>query len=170
MTQQLKQVPQKNAPEVGLIAELRRRNVIKVAIAYSVVSWVLMQIADVFFPALQLPPWSMTLVAVILILGFPIALIFAWAFELTPEGIKRDHAVDHRQSVAVQTGNKPYFVIIGVMAVALIYFAFNHEWSEEQGSRSIGTASGQSIAVLPFTNRSALDEDVFLSTGCTMTC
>jgi TolB-like protein/Tfp pilus assembly protein PilF len=105
------------------------------------------------------------LLLVMLAAGLPVALILAWAFELTPEGIKRDHEVDHKESVAAQTGRKLDFVIIGVMAVALIYFALNHDWSEDRGSRSIGTASGQSIAVLPFVNRSALVEDVFFVDG-----
>ncbi len=129
------------------------------------ISWLVLQVTDVVIPILELQPWVGKLVFLMLAAGLPVALIFAWAFELTPEGIKRDYEVDHKQFAAVQTGRKLNFVIIGVMAVALIYFALNHDWSEDQGSRSIGTASGQSIAVLPFTNRSALDEDVFFVDG-----
>ena len=76
----------------SFLSELRRRSVFKVAVTYGVIAWILVQVADVTFPALQLPPWSPTLVTVLVILGFPIALVMAWAFDLTPAGIKRDGA------------------------------------------------------------------------------
>lgn len=129
------------------------------------ISWLLLQVIDVVIPILALEPWVGRLVFLLLAAGLPVALILAWAFELTPDGIKRDRDVERKQTVSVQTGRKLDFLIIGVMAVALIYFAINHDWSEDQGSRRIGAASGQSIAVLPFTNRSALDEDVFFVDG-----
>ena len=75
------------------ITELRRRNVVKVGIVYLVVAWVVMQVADVMFPALRLPLWTVTLVAALVIIGFPIALMLAWAFELTPAGVTRDKFV-----------------------------------------------------------------------------
>ncbi len=145
--------------------ELKRRNVYRVGLAYVMICWLVLQIIDVVIPILALEPWVGRLVLLLLAAGLPVALILAWAFELTPDGIKRDHEVDRSQSVSVQTGRKLDFVIIGVLAVALIYFALNHDWSEDPGSRSIGAASGQSIAVLPFTNRSALDEDIFFVNG-----
>jgi len=150
---------------LSLFKELKRRNVFRVGIAYAVISWLVLQVVDVVVPILALQPWVSKLVLLLLAVGLPVALILAWAFELTPEGIKRDDEVDHQQSVTVQTGRKLNFVIIGVMAVALLYFALNHDWGEDQGGRSIGTASGQSIAVLPFVNRSALEEDVFFVDG-----
>ena len=134
-------------------------------LAYAMISWLVLQVTDVVVQILALQPWVGKLVLATLAVGLPVALIFAWAFELTPEGIKRDHEVNPRQSVAAQTGRKLDFVIIALMSVALIYFVINHDWSGDQGSRSIGTASGQSIAVLPFTNRSALDEDDFFVDG-----
>ena len=75
----------------SLIQELKRRNVFRVAIIYIVVSWLLMQIGDVMFPALRLPEWTTTLLVAFLILGFPVAVIFAWAFELTPDGVDSHH-------------------------------------------------------------------------------
>ena len=86
------------------IAELRRRNVVKVGTVYVVVAWALMQGADVMFPALNLPAWTVTLVAALVIVGFPVALMLAWAFELTPTGVARDTTdVDAR----VGTESKP---------------------------------------------------------------
>ena len=74
--------------------ELKRRNVYKVAIAYAVVAWLLMQVASQIFPFFEIPNWTVRLVVLLLILGFPIALIIAWAFELTPEGLKRTEVAD----------------------------------------------------------------------------
>jgi len=150
---------------LSFFKELKRRNVFRVGLAYVMVSWLVLQVIDVVVPILELQPWVSKLVFLLLAIGLPVALILAWAFELTPEGIKRDNEVDHHQSASVQTGRKLNFVIIGVMAVALIYFALNHDWGEDRGGRSIGTASGQSIAVLPFANRSALEEDIFFVDG-----
>jgi adenylate cyclase len=78
----------------NFFAELKRRNVYKVAIAYAVVAWLLMQIASQIFPFFEIPNWTVRLVVLLLILGFPVALILAWAFELTPEGLKRTEAAD----------------------------------------------------------------------------
>ncbi len=100
-------------------AELRRRNVIKVAAAYIIVGWLLLQISDTLVPALHLPEWFHSGVAFLLILGLPVALIFAWAFELTPEGLKKEKNVDRSRSITHVTGRKIDFVIIGVLVVAV---------------------------------------------------
>src|SRR5438874_13666288 len=78
----------------NFFAELKRRNVYKVAVAYGVVAWLLMQIASQIFPFFDIPNWVVRLVVLLLIIGFPVALIIAWAFEVTPEGIKRTDAAD----------------------------------------------------------------------------
>jgi hypothetical protein len=83
----------------NFFAELKRRNVYKVAIAYAVIAWLLMQIASQIFPFFEIPNWAVRLVVLLLILGFPIALVLAWAFELTPEGIKRTEDVDVGKSI-----------------------------------------------------------------------
>ena len=98
---------------MSFIDELKRRNVIKVGIAYVIVAWVVLQIADVLFPILTLPDWAIRLVAGLLIVGFPLALFFAWAFELTPEGIKREREVDRSQSITRSTGHKLNFADYG---------------------------------------------------------
>ncbi len=102
--------------------ELRRRNVIKVAIAYVIVGWLLLQVSETLVPALRLPEWFHSGIAFLIILGFPIALIFAWAFELTPEGIKKEKDVDRSHSITHITGRNLDFIIIGVMAIAIAYF------------------------------------------------
>jgi tetratricopeptide (TPR) repeat protein len=103
--------------------ELKRRNLFRVAIAYLVVAWLVLQIGDALAPALHLPDWVNSLVAFLLILGFPIAIFFAWAYELTPEGIKREEEVDRSASIMQVTGRKLDFVIIGVLAVVVVFFA-----------------------------------------------
>src|SRR5206468_4464992 len=85
--------------------ELKRRNVYKVGVAYAVVAWLLMQVASQVFPFFEIPNWIVRLVVLLLVIGFPIALILAWAFELTPEGIKRAEDVDLSKSIALKTRN-----------------------------------------------------------------
>ncbi|RLA31298.1 MAG: adenylyl cyclase, partial [Gammaproteobacteria bacterium] len=96
----------------SFIRELKRRNVIRVAAIYVIVSWLLMQIGDVMFPALLLPDWTSRMLVAFLILGLPVALIFAWAYEITPEGVKRTSDVDPGESVTDVTGRKINFAII----------------------------------------------------------
>src|SRR5450432_4366415 len=90
----------------NFFSELKRRNVYKVAIAYAVVAWLLMQIATQIFPFFDIPNWAVRLVVLLLILGSPVALILAWAFELTPEGIKRADEVAPNESITPRTGRK----------------------------------------------------------------
>ena len=105
----------------SLIQELKRRNVFRVALVYIVVSWLLMQIGDVMFPALLLPEWTPTLLVAFLILGFPLVVVFAWAFELTPDGVTRTSEVPEEQSITSDTGRKINFMIIGVLALAVAF-------------------------------------------------
>jgi hypothetical protein len=105
---------------MSLIAELRRRNVFRVGAAYAIVAWLLIEVASVLLPTFDAPDWVMKAFSSLVILGFPIALIFAWAFELTPEGIKREADVDRAESITRHTGRKLDFIIIGVLAVAAL--------------------------------------------------
>ncbi|MEE9141116.1 MAG: adenylyl cyclase, partial [Gammaproteobacteria bacterium] len=98
--------------------ELKRRNVFKVAAVYAIASWLLLQVVDVLFPALKLPEWTITFVAALLIIGLPIALILAWAFEITPEGVKLEKDVDRSKSITPQTGQKLNYWIIGLLVAA----------------------------------------------------
>src|SRR6059036_334819 len=112
-------------------AELKRRNVYKVAVAYAVVGWLLVQVATQVFPFFEIPNWAVRLVVLLVIIGFPIALVIAWAFELTPEGLKRTEDVDPfgsrshhggqaRQVLAAQTRAKSHAWIYVVVVGALI--------------------------------------------------
>jgi len=108
----------------NFFAELKRRNVYKVAVAYAVVSWLLIQVATQVFPFFEIPNWAVRLVVLLLILGFPVALILSWAFELTPEGIKRESEIAHEQSTARHTGRRivGLTIVVAVIAAGLLVF------------------------------------------------
>ncbi|MCZ6716353.1 MAG: adenylyl cyclase, partial [Gammaproteobacteria bacterium] len=101
--------------------ELMRRNVARVALVYVIVAWVTMQVVDVMFPALHVPDWAISITAALILIGFPFALIFAWAFEITPEGIKREKDVDRSDSITTHTGRKLDFMIIGALVIAVAF-------------------------------------------------
>src|SRR5213080_4664839 len=106
----------------NFLAELKRRNVYKVAVAYAVVGWVIAQIATQVFPFLEIPNWVVRLVIVLIAIGFPIALIIAWAFEATPEGIKRTEDVDLAASSAPKKHAWIYVVVIGAVFSIGLFF------------------------------------------------
>jgi TolB-like protein/Flp pilus assembly protein TadD len=147
----------------NFFAELQRRNVYRVAVAYGVVSWLLVQIATQVFPFFEIPNWATRLVVIVLLLGFPIALIFAWVYELTPEGIKRTEEVEPHKSIRPATGRKLDFVIIGVLLVVIGVFALN---AFRQAKRAeLPNIPEKSIAVLPFENRSEEKANAYLADG-----
>src|SRR5438128_9626197 len=103
--------------------ELKRRNVYKVGVAYGVVAWLLMQVASQIFPFFEIPSWAVRLVVLLLVIGFPIALIIAWAFELTPEGLKRTEFVDELPRESARSRAWIYVVVIaGAISVGLFFF------------------------------------------------
>jgi hypothetical protein len=103
-------------------AELKRRNVYKVAIAYAVVAWLLMQIATQVFPFLEIPNWAIRLVIMLIAIGFPIALVIAWAFELTPEGLKRTEFAEQLPKKSVRSRAWIYVVVVaGAISVGLFF-------------------------------------------------
>src|SRR5205814_2104128 len=108
----------------NFFSELKRRNVYKVAVAYAVVGWLLIQAASILFPTFEAPSWVMKVFVVVLVLGFPIVLIFSWAFEITPEGIKRESEVEPNKSVSRCTGRKIVALTIGLAVVAAGLLAF----------------------------------------------
>src|SRR5215212_3310071 len=108
----------------NFFAELKRRNVYKVAIAYAVVAWLLIQAASIFLPAFDAPQWAMQIVILILVVGFPIALVFSWAFEITSEGIKRESEVQADESITHHTGRKivALTIVLAVIAAGLFVY------------------------------------------------
>src|SRR6266436_2783757 len=144
----------------NFFAELKRRNVYKVAIAYAVVAWLLMQVASQIFPFFEIPNWAVRLVVLLLIIGFPVAVILAWAFELTPEGIKRAEDVDVSKSVGRKTGRKLDFFIIAVLLLVIAILVFQR--LHPNVSPAVSSSLEKSIAVLPFVDLSqAKDQEYF---------
>jgi TolB-like protein/Tfp pilus assembly protein PilF len=141
--------------------ELRRRNIFKVAAAYAVVSWLIVQIATSTFPYLEIPRWCVRLVIVLLALGFPVAMILAWAYELTPEGIKRTEQVPAEASVKRQTGQRLNTLVIAVLGCAVAFLVYQRFHPAE----TPGGIPEKSIAVLPFENFSRDKENAFFADG-----
>jgi adenylate cyclase len=154
---------------MSFFAELKRRNVVRVGIAYAVIGWFLAQVAEFAFDNFDAPPWVLKSFVVVLVLGLPIALFFAWAFELTPEGVKREKDVDRSTSITHSTGRKLDFIIIGALAVALAYFIWERQLDVTQvkpdTQASVESDTEVSIAVLPFVNMSSDQENEYFADG-----
>ena len=112
----------------SFFTELKRRNVYKVAVAYAVAAWLLIQAASILFPTFDAPPWLMQIFVVILAIGFPAALVFSWAFEITPEGIVRESEVEHGKPITRRTGRKivAMTVVLAIFATGLLIFQVLH--------------------------------------------
>src|SRR5437667_6718786 len=147
----------------SFFAELRRRNVYRVAVAYAVVAWLLIQIATQVFPFFEIPNWAVRLVVLLLIIGFPIALILAWAFELTPEGLKRTETADAEHlPTRSRTRTWIYVVVItGAISIGVFYFG-RYRSSKQSESTEL---SAKSIAVLPFENLSRDPDNAYFADG-----
>src|SRR3954454_10244449 len=157
----------------SFLAELKRRNVYKVAVAYAVVSWLLIQIATQLFPFFDVPNWAVRVVVLLLALGFPVALALAWAFEITPEGIKRAEDVSPQESITRHTGRKLIGLTIAAAVVACGMLAFQLFRSRLMAERAPAARqaapaqvfSDKSIAVLPFENLSSDKENAYFADG-----
>jgi len=172
---------------MSFFTELRRRNVFKVGIAYAVTTWILLQLTDVVSGILELPEWAPKLILLILGVGFVPALILAWAFELTPQGIKLEKDVPVEQSTRKRTGRKLDYLIMILLGLSLAYFIWESRFEKrtaefeqatqaaQQAAEAIvpvrevppeqAEANRNSIAVLPFVNRSANPDDAYFTDG-----
>ena len=155
------------------LTELKRRNVYRVAVAYGVVAWLLIQIATQVFPFFEIPNWAVRLVVLLLLLGFPLALVLSWVFELTPEGIKRTAEVSPNESFRRRTGRKiiGITVVVAIMATALLAFRLSRRQATASPSSLASPAAElanipeKSIAVLPFENLSSDKENAYFAEG-----
>ena len=150
---------------MSFFAELKRRNVVRVGVAYAIATWLLLQVVDVITPILALPEWAPKLIFVFLAVGFVPALIFAWAFELTPEGLKKEADVDRSESITNKTGRKLDFTIIAILLVAIGLLVYDRFSTSPEIVET--AAQTKSIAVLPFVNMSSDAEQEFFSDGIT---
>jgi adenylate cyclase len=146
------------------LAELKRRNVYKVAVAYGVVSWLLIQITTQIFPVFEIPNWGARLVIVALALGFPVALVLAWAYELTPEGLKPTEEVDLHKPFVRQKGRTLDFVIIGVLVSIIAVMTFGYFRRTEP---RVPKVPEKSIVILPFADISPAKDQEYFSDGIT---
>ena len=167
----------------NFFAELKRRNVYKVAVAYAVVAWLLIQAASILLPTFEAPGWVMKVIVMLVALGFPVALIFSWAFEITPEGIKLESEIDPKSSIARRTGRKIVAVTIGLAVVAIGLFVYQIVrsvgirqpptgpsallmWKKTDAARAASLpVSNKSIAVLPFDNLSRDPDNAYFCEG-----
>ncbi len=165
---------------MSLLEELKRRNVFRVAIAYIVLAWLMAQVAELLLQTFGAPDWVLKTLLAFFLIGFPFAIFFAWAFELTPEGIKKEKDVDRSQSITSHTGRKLDYAIITILALALGYFAwdkFGNPPATEAPTGPVTAAAAErapaapdlptdkSIAVLPFENRSRQEDDEYFTAG-----
>ncbi|MGD9340130.1 MAG: hypothetical protein PVG76_04265 [Chromatiales bacterium] len=167
---------------MSFFEELKRRNVFRVGMAYAVSAWVVLQIVDLVLDNSEAPDWVMVVFMLAVVLGFIVSLIIAWAYEVTPEGIKRESEVDRDNSITLQTGKKLNYITIGAVGVLIALFAgdrFSSEEAPSQSDTAVTTLDAHSIdetaivetdlqpgvAVLPFTNLSEDPGNAFFAGG-----
>jgi len=147
----------------SFFSELKRRNVYKVAITYAVVAWLLVQVGSILFPTFEVPSWVMKVYVTAIAVGFPVALVMAWAFELTPQGLKRTEAADAAQEHSARGGWIAVIVITTALSLGL--FLLGRYTASQAAPRERGVATQRSVAVLPFENLSDDKSNAYFATG-----
>jgi TolB-like protein len=151
----------------SLFAELKRRNVYKVAVAYAVIAWLLIQAASILFPTFEAPPWVMKAFVVIVAAGFLLALVIAWAFEMTPEGMKRTEDVRPDEKIPQWSRRKfaALILVLAICAAALLGYQVFRSKTTTAGTRDLSGVPLKSIAVLPFDNLSEDKANAYFAEG-----
>ena len=151
----------------GFVSELKRRNVFRVGAAYAVVSWLVLQVVDLVFPRLGFPDWAITLVLILLLIGFPVALILAWTFDITPGGIRKTEDGDGGEAATFAGGHKLNLVIAGALVAALGFIVYQNSGIRSNQASSGHTETEKSVAVLPFDDLSEGGDQAWFSDGLT---
>jgi TolB-like protein len=170
---------------MSFFTELKRRNVIRIGLAYSLIAWVVLQIIEFLLELTAAPAWVLQVLFILAVVGLPLALIFSWVYEMTPEGIRLEKDIEREESIAPSTGRKLDRIIIAFLAVTVVFLVAGQHyeteleeagepssWMDERSESSPGpisnppaTSDSPSIAVLPFTTRSRTEDDQFFSDG-----
>ena len=146
---------------MSLFSELKRRNVFRVATAYVIVGWLLTEILATLFPMFGVPDWVVKAVVIVVAMGFVPLLVFSWAFELTPEGLKREKDVDRDSSITSATGKKLDYVTIVAVVLGVAFIGWSKTGTDEPAPayEIVETSGAPSVAVLPFVNMSGNTEN-----------
>jgi TolB-like protein len=173
--------PREPTVRLRLLQELRRRNVLRVAVLYLIACWLILEPTHVIFHMLEVPPWANRLVVLLMAIGFPAVLLFAWVYEITPEGLKPTAEVEPHRSIRKQTAQRLNRAIVAMMAVALAYFVVDKFWISKRSPSAPPTTyvtsvapapalatpaiSDRSVAVLPFVDMSEKKDQEYFSDG-----
>ena len=149
----------------NFVTEMKRRNVFRVGVAYTVVAWVIAQAFDLAADSFAAPDWVMKIALTVLVAGLPVALVLAWAFEMTPEGVKKTEDVPVTESITPRTGRRINYVITTALILALAFIAWDKLGTDE--SAAFSTVTNKSVAVLPFADLSELQDQEWFADGLT---